>query len=108
MLVTYQVDVQFRTESYQVRSFNLSEEGILVQLDTPLALGTDIHLRFRLPGTEQDLSLEGKVVWLRTDGIHGEGRGGKGIEFKNVDPETRRILQDYVNSCPPHAEPGPL
>ncbi len=96
MLVTYWVDLQGRTEGYAAESLDLSEDGIFIQLDTPLALGTEVLLQFRLPGTERDIRVEGLVIWARNRQMANKELPGKGIEFKNIDGKTKQLLHEYI------------
>jgi len=93
--VTYWVGVQCRVERYTVHALNLSEDGIFFKLNTPLALGTDVLLQFRLPGVEYEVSVEGQVVWVRNRKEGEKEVSGKGIHFTNIDGETREFLQGY-------------
>jgi len=96
MLVTYWVDTQDRTESYSVSSLNLSEEGIFVLIDTPLAIGTGVLLRFQLPDSGEPLVLDGEVAWVRRQDESGRGPAGKAIRFKKPAPESRRVLREFI------------
>jgi uncharacterized protein (TIGR02266 family) len=112
MLVTYWVDVQDRTESYKVKSLNLSEQGIFIRIETPLALGTEVLLRFRLPGSSDALSVKGEVVWVRNRPEDEDEPAGKGIRFKDLDPESSRSLKAFLEKTRPPAReekscPGP-
>ena len=96
MLVTYWVDIQDRTESYEVKSLNLGEEGIFVTIETPLALGTEVLLRFILPGSPVPMNVKGEVVWIRN---HHETAGepaGKGIRFKDLNTQNKKLLNEYI------------
>jgi uncharacterized protein (TIGR02266 family) len=98
MLVTYWVDIQDRTQSYKVKSLNLSEEGIFIIIDTPLALGTEVLLRFSLPRSGDTLTVRGEVKWMRHQSAAEEGPAGKGIRFKDLAPESKRLLKEFIRN----------
>ena len=98
MLITYWVDNRGRAETYKVESINLSEAGIFIQLETPLALGTEVFLHFQLPQTRQDIAVQGKVVWTRDYKEAENSLPGKGIKFLNMDRETSDIFKEYLRA----------
>jgi len=95
--VTYRVNGQARAESYQVEAVNVSETGILLRTELPLAIGTEIELEFALPGQTERLRLHGQVVWSNgvTDG-GGRTFTGKGIHFTGYGAGCRALIAAYV------------
>lgn len=100
VLVTYWVDIQGRTEPYEVKSLDLSEDGIFLMIETPLALGTDVLLQFCLPGSPDPLRVGGEIVWVRNRGDSSGGPAGKGIRFKDLEPDSRRRLRSHIEGSP--------
>jgi uncharacterized protein (TIGR02266 family) len=87
----------------QVKCEGLSREDILVTRDVsaggmfivakePLPMGSEVALSFRLGATDPLVSCRGKVVYSGT-GL------GMGIEFIDLNEETRRALQKFVDEA---------
>ena len=76
----------------------MSAYGTFIQLNTPLALGTEVILQFRLPGVEQEVSVHGEVVWIRSHEDAVEDLPGKGVKFIDMDSRTKQLLQTYIES----------
>ncbi len=75
---------------------NISEMGIFVRSEEPLAKGTMLRLKFAPPGGEA-FDLEGEVAWInppRPDAVN----PGMGIRFVHLTPETRERLVDLVRT----------
>jgi len=95
--VAYWVEEQKREEAYMVEAVNVAEGGIFLKTDLPLGLGTEVHLEFCIPGSEQELQVVGKVVWSKEEIIGEEKRVvGKGIRFTECNDLTRKKLSQYI------------
>jgi len=73
---------------------NINEGGLFVETDRPHPVDTEVSLHFRIPGDGEPIRVHGKVVWTR-----GSGRGeppGMGIEFGELDPPSRRRVDELV------------
>jgi uncharacterized protein (TIGR02266 family) len=95
--VVYWVNRQERKETYRVESVNIGEGGIFIKTDLPLGIGTEVHLKFSLPGDNASIQLSGKVAWsgsLKT--YIDRAVWGKGIRFTAVDDENREKLMKFV------------
>jgi len=74
---------------------NISEVGIFLATDKPLAVGTLMKLRFR-PLESESFEVEGEVVWVNPVRQKPEENinPGMGIKFVNLDDATRdRIVK---------------
>jgi len=78
------------------RSSNLSEMGIFLVTDSPLAAGTIIDLRFDTPGGGPPISVSGEVVWI-DPGTH-DTESGMGLRFINPDEETRNRIRSIIRT----------
>ena len=72
---------------------DMSKGGIFISTPEPLDNGTNVELSIMMPGGE--VTVQGIVKWVRPDGT-GNDRAGMGIEFKNLDDETKKKLGDLV------------
>ena len=77
---------------------NISEMGIFIRTEDPLALGTEIELAFTPPGGER-LRLRGEVVWINPVKPGGENLNpGMGVRFVDLGPEDRERVVDLVRT----------
>ncbi len=77
---------------------NISEMGIFIRSEDPLAIGTSLELRFG-PEDEEPLSILGDVVWVNPVRAEGENLNpGMGIRFRDLSPETRERVVGLVRS----------
>jgi uncharacterized protein (TIGR02266 family) len=81
-------------EIYFRRTCNLSEGGVFFDQSIPHPVGTQVHLRFTLPGSDASLEAEGEVVSAAraTDGL------GMGVKFTRIPPDTKKPLKDIVHA----------
>lgn len=90
------VDVEVRGETFSLNAVTLSERGIMVRMETPLARGTPVEVRLAIPGAET-LSLGGEVIYVRG----GTGKGlalaaGVAIKFTRVTLKDTEKLHAFV------------
>ncbi|HZP02142.1 MAG TPA: response regulator [Terriglobia bacterium] len=84
-LVTCQVgEKHFRTSS-----LNLGESGMLLESSGGVEVGTKLNLEFALPELQRVFTAQAKV-------IRKEAPDHMAVQFTNLDPETRNILESYV------------
>lgn len=77
-------------------SKNLSASGLLIRHDKPLAVGSDVVLKFLLPEEKRYVMTFAKVV--RVDAVE-EGKAFDiGICFTNVRPEDATRINKYITS----------
>lgn len=75
----------------------ISERGVFLATEQPLAVGTPVHLR--LTGERgESVEVEGAVVWVRQPGS-GAGPPGVGIEFGTLDPAQREAVAYLVEEA---------
>jgi uncharacterized protein (TIGR02266 family) len=75
--------------------FNLSALGGFIRTPTPLEMGEQLALRFRVPGSELPLNLVGQVVWRNAD--PGKPGGvGMGIRFVEMTAHDREAIERHV------------
>jgi uncharacterized protein (TIGR02266 family) len=75
----------------------ISEGGVFLAMERPLAVGTPLNLR--LTGDRGEVvEVEGAVVWSRQRDS-GEGPAGVGIEFSTLDPVQREAVAYLVEEA---------
>jgi uncharacterized protein (TIGR02266 family) len=81
-------------ELYFQRSANLSAGGIYLENTIPHPIGTQVTLRFNLPGDQDRLEVRAEVVGA----IAGEEELGMGLKFLNLDARQADRIREYVLS----------
>lgn len=71
-------------------TLNLSAGGIAIRTASPLEAGTIARLRFGVPGA-CDVETEARVVW-------GDRSLGMGLEFTDLDEDTRTAIARFVEN----------
>ena len=85
---------------------NINVRGVYVAHDEMPRLGQDVRVRFTLPDSEHEMSLEGSVVWLNPRQQHPVHSlpPGFGVQFRNVSAEDVRsiekVITDYQARAP--------
>ena len=79
-------------ELYFQRAANLSRGGMYLENTIPHPFGTEVELEFTIPGQTRPVRLQGKIVNVAS----GTGDLGMGVEFLAIDPETARVLDEYI------------
>src|SRR5216110_2185645 len=69
---------------------HLSHGGIAIRTTSPLESGAKIKVRFRMPGSKQDIDGEGRVAWS-------DRRVGMGIQLETVEPNNQTIIDSFVD-----------
>lgn len=72
------------------RTLDLGKGGLGVWTTTPLAPGTAVDVRFRLPATERAVEARARVVWS-------ERRRGMGLRFEQVDSADQAAIDEFVD-----------
>ena len=72
------------------RTLDLGKGGLGVWTTTPLAPGTAVDVRFRLPSTERAVEARARVVWS-------ERRRGMGLRFEQVDSADQAAIDEFVD-----------
>jgi len=71
-------------------TLNLSKGGLGIRTMTPLAVGSKVRTRFRLPGSNQDIEAESRVAWS-------DRRAGMGLQFERVSAEDQLTIDEFVD-----------
>jgi Tfp pilus assembly protein PilZ len=85
---------------------NINALGVYVAHDVMPKLGQGVRLRFSLPDSERELSLDASVAWLNPRQQHPVHSlpPGFGLKFRDVPAEDigriERVITDYAASHP--------
>lgn len=92
-------EVTFTSESNFYVGFteNVSEGGLFVASTDLLPPGTEVNLRFTLPGDDAPTYVDGVVRWQRwAEDVGDQIAPGLGIEFVGLDPVMRARIEEFV------------
>lgn len=82
-------DVYFR------RTGNVSTGGVYFDRAIPHAIGTELTLKFALPGEREMVVARGEVVSTRG----GPNGLGMGVQFRRFEGDGQRRIRDYLRSA---------
>jgi hypothetical protein len=72
-------------------TIDVGRSGLSVRTMTPLAAGTPLHIKFRLPSATTDVEAGGHVIWS-------DSRVGMGVQFERVSSVDQRSLETFVDA----------
>jgi len=81
---------------YYVRTFNLSQDGIGVELQNTMQPGTRLEITFELPDNKTDIEARGEVAWCRN--------GSAGIRFQEISATSRNHFRAWMDKNTPTDE----
>jgi type IV pilus assembly protein PilZ len=97
--VTWQVDCETEDTFLYAYITNISEMGIFVKTDKPLAVGSQLILRFASPTSSESFVLTGLVQWINPVRPLGDNPNpGMGIRFQSLSPDDRERLVEAVRT----------
>ena len=67
---------------------NISQSGLFIDTQKPLAVGAEIIMTFRLDGFDKPLKIKGKIAHSSDKGV--------GVEFKNVSPYIEEMIDILI------------
>jgi len=89
------VTIQSVDELFSEFARNINEGGIVIETDTPQPPGSQVELQFKLPGSDELISVAGTVVRATRDESASEAPG-MGIEFGNLNPAARQRINQLI------------
>jgi type IV pilus assembly protein PilZ len=96
--VSWSVDCETDDTFLYASIANISEMGIFVRTEEPLAVGTFVKLRFD-PSGDAPFELYGRVQWVNAVQAFGDNPNpGMGVMFVDLTPENRERLVDCIRT----------
>jgi uncharacterized protein (TIGR02266 family) len=95
------VDLESDHNFYTGLTQNISAGGVFIATHHLRRIGDHITLKFTLPGSEKQLSVETEVRWIRENTAlmkAGESGTGMGVRFINLSPEASAAITAFVES----------
>ena len=93
LLIDYQVLDQFLYDY----ATNISLGGVFIRSTNPLPVGPKLRVQFSLPGLEETVVTWGEVAHVIEERAK-EGFHGMGIRFDDLDPKSKRVIDQLVNT----------
>ena len=103
-LVVRQVRLEASHEIFFGYAVNLSAGGLYIQTPNPKPQGTEVLLRFNLPGDESPIECRAVVVWRREYHSESSTRAGMGVKFLEMADEDAKRIQAFVGEDPDSIE----
>lgn len=72
-------------------SLNISHGGLAVRNTSPPAVGTELKIRFRLPGGSKEIEGDARVAWS-------DRRLGFGLQFTRLDDADQTAVDEFVQA----------
>lgn len=85
------------------RALDLSPEGMLLESEVETAVGADVIVSFRAPGTRIWLDAEATVARIVRGRRRADRACGIGLRFRSFDDVSRAILGASLRGRPPPA-----
>jgi len=90
--VQIEISYQHLNDFFYDYAINLSRGGMFIRTAHPIDAGTDLKIKFSIPGQKETISTSGKVVRVvKSDDPHGPAPG-MGIEFKTLAPRDLELI----------------
>jgi uncharacterized protein (TIGR02266 family) len=92
------VQVEYSTvdEIFSEFTRDINEGGLFIETEKPRPTGTEVAMRFNLPGNHEPLQTVGRVVWVRS--ASDQVAAGMGIEFDELSSEDRDRINSMIRS----------
>jgi PAS domain S-box-containing protein len=93
------------SEMKSARTIDISLGGICFASSKKLEIGKEVEIKIKLPKMDNVLCVLGTIAWSSpADSISDNGDKYKtGIEFKNINKKTKKILSDFIQEIAPQA-----
>src|SRR5262245_3371841 len=96
-LVVRQVRLEASHEIFFGYATNLSAGGLFIQTPNPKPQGTEVVVRFNLPGDEHAVQCRAVVVWRREYHSESSTQAGMGVKFVDVAEEDAKRIEAFVS-----------
>jgi len=88
------VDYKTVDELFSEFARNINEGGLFVETEDPPNVGSLVSLEFSIPGSREPIQVVGRVV--RASAGERDEPPGMGIEFENLDAQSRELINALV------------
>ncbi|TAN64000.1 response regulator [bacterium] len=77
---------------------NISETGVFLHTKTDFLTGTNMLLKFSVPGSDKVISAKCVVKWTTVEVASQTLFGGSGIMFNSLSEDGQRIVREFVEA----------
>ncbi|MBW2272776.1 MAG: TIGR02266 family protein [Deltaproteobacteria bacterium] len=90
------VDYSTIDELFSEFTRDINEGGLFIETEKPRPMGTEVAMCFNLPGSNEVVETQGRVVRISS----GEGHvpPGMGIEFDELTPADRQRVNEIIRA----------
>lgn len=92
------VDCRTVDEFFSDFSSNINEGGMFIETPKEHTPDTPVRLEFRLPGSEDTVTVNGKIAWVRKHEEALQGPPGVGIQFESLSVEAKETINRIVRN----------
>lgn len=91
------LEVAYRSTGSFLISYtvDLSRGGLFLETDEPRPVGSTLELRLAIPGANEEVKLQGEVVWIQREPAPGRP-SGMGVEFKGGESRFASVIDELV------------
>ena len=90
------IDYSTIDEIFSEFTRDINEGGLFIETEAPRATGTEVAMRFNLPGSNDPLQTVGRVAWVRSATT--DEPAGMGIEFDELSEDDRTRINAMIRS----------
>jgi type IV pilus assembly protein PilZ len=95
--ITLKVDYRRLNSFFADYTKNISKGGTFIRTSKPLEVGTEFVFVLSLPTLNEQLQLNGEVMWVVTDDLASDEQpSGMGIKFRFDSDADRQKVEDFV------------
>ena len=86
---------QAKGTEFSAKTINVSKEGILINSNSDLTIGTQLEVVMTAPTDGHQIHVYTDVAWSRKNAINLFGRYAAGLKIKKIEPKDRVLLTEY-------------
>jgi hypothetical protein len=83
------------TRDFSAKTVNVSRDGLLINCDADLLLGTPLEVTLNAPTDGHVVRITADVAWSRRNSINLFGRYAAGLRIRKVSEADRKVLTDF-------------
>jgi uncharacterized protein (TIGR02266 family) len=94
------VDLESEHNFYTGLTQNISAGGVFIATNVLRKIGDRITLKFLIPGSDQPITVETEVRWLRENSalMRSDGSAGMGVRFINLSAEASAAINAFLQA----------
>ena len=81
--------------SFEARTINVSNDGILINCDADILQRTRMELTLRAPADGHIIKVDTEVAWSRKNSINLFGRFAAGLRILKIDDRDHDVLKSF-------------